>query len=266
MNKAPSLQEWHVNRLESLMDQWEFDDGTDMTEAEALGVLQATRDSGQTMRQMSRMQGNLAEMRETLATWLSKPAVILPAMAVTLAGAAYSLDLQMSAADAEYMLDMAAITQAEYELIAAKAGEHTGRAKEVMTAVLGLGASTAIALNLDRIKKMLTQPGQSLREAGGADPRGERLTQRLSEAERGALRDAMVRFHSVFKDQPGNEQKALLERMVEAISRTERMVAMGESPASSLHDRLEKLNERLKLIENQQITHRPVMSASSPSL
>lgn len=266
MNKAPTMQEWHVNRLESLMEQWDFDDGADMSEDQALGVLRAAQESGQTMRQMSRMQGNLSEMRDTLSSWASKPSVILPTLGVTLAGAAYALDLQLSADDAEFMRDMAAITQAEYEEISNKVGEHAERAREVMTGVLGLGVTTAIALNLDRFKKMLTQPGQTIREANGADPDGPRLTHRLSGTEREMLSDVLGRFHGAFKDQTPENREALLQRMVDTISRTERMVTGGESPATSIRERLVKLQERLELIDNQQQAHNLGHTANAPSL
>lgn len=268
MNKETSLQDWHIDRLESLMGQWELNDTTDMTEDQAIQVLRATQDSGKTMRQMSRMQGNLASMRETASNWMSKPSVLLPALGVSIAGAAYLADAQLSQVDLEFMKDMAAITQAEYEEMAPKVAENAGRAREVVLGVLGLGVTTAIGLHLDRFKNLFTQSGQVLRVGEGANPEGERLTQRLTDAERVALKEVMTSFQEIIAQQPAEQQTTLIDRLVESISRTEHQVAQGNSPASQISERLKMMKERLEAIETHQQAHglRATPSAGAPSL
>ncbi len=261
------LQEYHLERLESLMEQWAFDEEMDIDPVVALTEISQ---SGRGAERLATLQGGLGEMRESLAAILKKPSVILPTMGIALAGIYHLADSQMTLADLEYMRDTNAIAQAEFEQRFEAAKQVVGRGKEITLGLLGIGGATAAALNFDRIKAILSGKGQQVaRETAGASPQEHRLGSRLTDQERIKLQEVTAAFYQMA--QSGNEaaQEVTFKKLIAAIGRTEREVVHGAAPAHEVMARLDDIYQRIQTINTYTDSHQPPgrrQSSQSPSL
>lgn len=246
---SKELQAYHLSRLEALIDQWELELPEDADGA--LGALQHIASSGAGAERRGRMQGNLAEMRETLSDWAKKPSVILPTMAIGLAGLYQLTDAQMSVSDLEFMRDTGAIAQAEFQERFQDATATLSRAKEVTMGVLGLGTLTAASLYADKIKAFLTgEPDLAERANLGAQPNEQRLSARLTDVERDKLQSVMGLFYQMANAGSEEAHEATGKKLLNAIRVTEEGVARGVFPADEILNRLEGIEARIRQIND----------------
>lgn len=247
MDASRELQEYQLERLESLINQWAF--AEDEWEVDPVAALREIKSSTQSSEQVARLQGGLGEMRETLANWMKKPSVALPAVAIALGSLYHLTESQMTLSDLEYMRDVSAIGQAEFEQRYDEAKNVANRGKELTLGLLGIGGATAAAMNGDRIKAFLTgKSAPSMRKDDGANPSGDRLGARLTDGEFSKLKEVMHDFYSMA--QTGNESARDVtgKKLLAAIDLTEREVASGEASAGEIMARLSEIHERIQSI------------------
>lgn len=256
MQVSRELQEYHLERLEAKINEWAFvDDEWDIDPVLALSEI---RQSSQAAEQVARLQGGLAGMRQSLGDWMKKPSVILPAVAIGLAATYQLADTQMTPDDLTYMRDVGAIGQAEFEQRFTEAKIAAEKGKEVVMGVLGLGSITTAALYADRIKSFLTGSQEFNREELGADTHSPRLGHRLTDEEKSKLKEVMADFYLM--PQAGNEQaqSVVAQKLMDALSKTEKAVVSGLAPADAILDRLEDIHGRIKAINTYMQERQPV--------
>lgn len=252
MSSQKTIHEAHLGRLESYLDRWRIDDqklagdGEQYTNEMADAVILEAAETSRLMRQMTRLQAGLSEAREKTREWISKPSVQLPAFAMMAMGGFFAAHNQISLGDLDYMREMAMIGEAEYELMRDNASAVVEKGRDLVGAVAGLGATTALAMNVDRLLALTTGKRDYLdRMQEGADLDGGRLIERLSESEREAVQRVITSFRQLDFGNLSDEKQQVMMQLMDNVSRNERLVSASSAPADSLLQRLAYFEDRL---------------------
>ncbi|CAM3859451.1 hypothetical protein VRRI112168_03590 [Vreelandella rituensis] len=245
------IHAWHLDRLHSLMDQWRMEDGTEgLTRESAEALIEETADNGRLMGQISRLQGGLSKMRDTLLKIIEKPALQVAAIPVVAAAAYVIADVTMVEGDLEYMRDMAAITQAEFAERIQANGIAKEKVREVVGGLMGLAAGSALALNADRVLALATGlRGHHSRLENGVEGDSNRLYARLTDSEREALSGVIRSFSALDLGPRTQEREALISKLLENVGEAEQQVSLGDGPANLIETRLGQFQERLDKIQ-----------------